>query len=91
MLDDQDLKINTLEINYKVMLDKVDNLSSLVKEEFKSLRTDMAKDRENLMKNYVSKTEFRVVRSIVFGLVTIILTAVVGSLLSSVLANNALI
>jgi hypothetical protein len=72
---DQDLKINTLEVNYNTMSQKIDDLSCLVKEEFTLLKKDL-KD------NYVNKTEFWGVKTIVYGLVGLILIAFAGGMIS---------
>ena len=72
---DQDLKINTLEVNYNTMSQKIDDLSCLVKEEFTLLKKDL-KD------NYVNKTEFWGVKTIDYGLVGLILIAFAGGMIS---------
>lgn len=72
---EQDIKINTLEVNYNTMSQKIDDLSCLVKEEFTLLKKDL-KD------NYVNKTEFWGVKTIVYGLVGLILIAFAGGMIS---------
>jgi len=62
MASDQDIKINTLETNYKNMSDKIDNLTQLVKDGFEELRVD-------IRDNYVRKDSFLPVKAISYGLV----------------------
>ena len=53
----------------------------------KYIQRDIASINEKLDNKYVTKTEFEPVRNLVYGLVAIILVAVVGALIALVIIN----
>lgn len=75
---EQDIKINTLEVNYNTMSQKIDDLSCLVKEEFTLLKKEL-KD------NYVSNDKFLPVKILTYGFAGILFTAVILALVSNVI------
>ena len=77
-MNEQDLKINTLETNYKSMSEKIDSLTDLVRCEFAELKKEL-KD------NYVSKDTFLPVKILTYGFAGILFTIVIGALISNVL------
>ena len=77
-MDDQDLKINTLEVNYKAMAEKIDALTELVKEEFSSLRAD-------IKANYVSNDKFLPVKLLTYGFAGILFSAVIVAIVANVI------
>ena len=74
----QELDIAILQTNYKSMSDKIDNLQEIVVNGFTELKSEI-KD------NYVSKESFYPIKTIVYGMVGIILIAVLSVLVSQVL------
>lgn len=74
----QDLKINTLEVNYKTMSDKIDGLTAVVKSEFSELRKE-------LKENYVSNDKFLPVKLLTYGFAGILFTGVIIALISNVI------
>lgn len=77
-MDDKDLKINTLEVNYKAMAEKIDALTELVKEEFSSLR-------DELKNNYVSNDKFLPVKLLTYGFAGILFSAVIVAIVANVI------
>lgn len=77
-MDDKDLKINTLEVNYKAMAEKIDALTELVKEEFSSLR-------DELRTNYVSNDKFLPVKILTYGFAGILFSAVIVAIVANVI------
>ena len=77
-MDDKDLKINTLEVNYKAMAEKIDALTDLVKEEFASLR-------DELRTNYVSNDKFLPVKILTYGFAGILFSAVIVAIVANVI------
>ncbi len=69
---DQDLKINTLEQNYKSMSEKIDDLKNTVKNGFDDIKKEFKCFREEADKKYASK----LTEQIVYGLVGLILVSV---------------
>lgn len=63
----------SIESNLAVLLEKVERIE-----------IDIAEIKETIKKDYVSQGEFRPVKNIVYGLVGIILTAVIGAIISLV-------
>lgn len=78
MSSDQDLKINTLEVNYKSMSEKIDTLTDLVRNEFASLRVE-------LKTNYVSNDRFLPVKVLTYGFAGILFSAVVVAIVANVI------
>lgn len=78
MSSDQDLKINTLEVNYKSMSEKIDKLTDLVKDEFAALRVE-------LKTNYVSNDRFLPVKILTYGFAGILFSAVVVAIVANVI------
>lgn len=77
-MDDKDLKINTLENNYKSMSDKIDKLEGVVLEGFKDLKEEFKCFRDECDKKYASKlTEI-----IVYSMAGLILVTVFGYIIT---------
>lgn len=77
-MDDKDLKINTLENNYKSMSEKIDKLEGVVLEGFKDLKDEFKCWRDECDKKYASKlTEI-----IVYSMAGLILVSVFGYMIS---------
>jgi len=70
--NDQDIKINTLEQNYKSMSEKIDDLKNTVKNGFDDIKKEFKCFREEADKKYASK----LTEQIVYGLVGLILVSV---------------
>lgn len=68
----QDIKINTLEQNYKSMSEKIDDLKDTVKNGFDDIKNEFKCFREEADKKYASK----LTEQIVYGLVGLILVSV---------------
>ena len=68
----QDIKINTLEQNYKSMSEKIDDLKNTVKNGFDDIKKEFKCFREEADKKYASK----LTEQIVYGLVGLILVSV---------------
>jgi predicted RNA-binding protein with RPS1 domain len=81
----QDLKINTLENNYKSMAEKIDDLSKTVNNGFKDLKKEFSNMREENDNKYVSKDKFEPVRAITYGMVGILLTSIILAIISGIL------
>jgi hypothetical protein len=73
----QDIKINTLEQNYKSMSDKIDDLKTIMVE----IKQDIKCFREDSDKKYASK----LVEKIVYGLVSMLLVAFIGGVIALVI------
>lgn len=77
-MDDKDLKINTLENNYKSMSEKIDKLEGVVLEGFKDLKDEFKCWKDECDKKYASKlTEI-----IVYSMAGLILVSVFGWMIS---------
>ena len=74
----QTTEIAIIKQEQKTMSQKIDDLSVLVKDSFKELKSDLKKD-------YVSKDSFMPVRLIAYGLAGYILISVLTTLANSVL------
>lgn len=70
--NDQDIKINTLEQNYKSMSEKIDDLKIAVRDGFEDIKKEFKCFREEADKKYASK----LTEQIVYGLVGLILVSV---------------
>ena len=77
-MDDKDLKINTLENNYKSMSEKIDDLKDTVNAGFESIKGEIKCFRDECDKKYASKlTEI-----IVYSMAGLILVSVFGYMIS---------
>lgn len=77
-MDDKDLKINTLENNYKSMSEKIDKLEGVVLDGFKDLKDEFKCWKDECDKKYASKlTEI-----IVYSMAGLILISVFGYIIS---------
>lgn len=77
-MDDKDLKINTLENNYKSMSEKIDDLKEIVNDGFDNMRNDFKCFREECDKKYASKlTEI-----IVYSMAGLMLVSVFGYMIT---------
>jgi hypothetical protein len=77
----QDLKINTLENNYKAMGEKIDRLEEAVVNGFNELKAEFKCMRAENDQRYASK----LTEQIVYGLVGLILLAFAGGVVTLVL------
>ena len=82
---EQDIKINSLEQNHKFMAEKLEDLKQTVLKGFNKVYDKMDEHNKECDKRYVSKDKFEPVKLLVYGLVAIILTAVIGGLMFLVL------
>lgn len=77
-MDDKDLKINTLENNYKSMSEKIDKLEGVVLDGFKDLKDEFKCWKDECDKKYASKlTEI-----IVYSMAGLILVSVFGYIIT---------
>jgi len=72
--NEQDIKINSLEINQQNMAEKIDDLKKTVITGFQDLKEDLTCFRNEADRKYASKTT----ETLVYGMVAIILTAFIG-------------
>lgn len=73
-------KVQAMEIK----LAGVDTQFTVVKDSLSRIEATLVKMDSELQSRYVTKTEFDVVKNIVFGLVTVILLTVAGAVITSV-------
>ena len=76
----QDIKINTLETNYKAMSDKLDDVKTTLKDGFKDLKNELKDFKDECNCNYVSKDVFSPIKTIVYGMVGFILLSFLAGL-----------
>ena len=82
---DPNTRLALLENNHKTMADKIDNLKETVDKGFLDLKKEFSCMREENDRKYVSKDKFEPVRAIAYGMVGIVLTAVVVGILNTLL------
>lgn len=83
--NEQDTKIAVLETNYKTMAEKIDDLKKTVNKGFTDLKKEFSSLKEDCDDKYVSKDKFEPVRAIAYGMVGIILSAVLLGLVNVIL------
>jgi hypothetical protein len=76
-MDEKDLKINTLENNYKSMSEKIDDLKDVVRDGFNEIKTDLKCFREDCDNKYASKLTEKIVYSMAGIILVSFLTAIV--------------
>jgi len=77
-MENTEKEIAIIKEQQKTMSEKIDDLTVLVKEEFGELKKD-------LKENYVLKVEFVNVKTVVYGLVSLILLSAGGALISLII------
>lgn len=78
---EQDIKINSLELNQKSMAEKIDDLKKTVINGFDEIRESF----KCLDNKYVSQEAFWPVKTVVYGLVGIILLTIAGGMVALLL------
>ncbi len=81
----QNLKIQKLENNYCSMAEKFDDLKQTVVKGFDDIRDDMKLIRDDNERRFVSKESFEPIKSIVYGMVSVLLLAVIGAIATLVI------
>jgi hypothetical protein len=56
-----------------------------IKKDIEYIKCDVTEIKDKMNKDYVTQEEFKPIRNIVYGMVTMTLTAVVGALLTLIL------
>lgn len=56
-----------------------------IKKDIEYIKSDVTEIKDKMNKDYVTQEEFKPIRNIVYGMVTMTLTAVVGALLTLIL------
>jgi len=74
------LVVGQVAIDIAVMANKMDNIQCDVA----SVKTDIKDIKESMEADYVSRTEFNPIQKIVYGMVGLVLLAVLGALVSLV-------
>lgn len=67
------------------MAGKTDENQGVIITELAYIKRDIAEIKQTVTQNYVTRNEYEPVKKIVYGLVSIILIAVVGGILSAVI------
>lgn len=81
----QNLKIQKLENNYYSMAEKFDDLKKTVVKGFDDIKSDMKLIREDNERRFVSKESFEPIKLIVYGMVGVLLLAVIGAIATLVI------
>ncbi len=77
-MDDKDIKINTLENNYKSMSEKIDELKEAVSDGFTEMKKDFKDFRESCDKKYASKRIETVVDKLTWLVISSVVLTVLG-------------
>lgn len=56
-----------------------------IKADLEYIKRDIAEIKQNVKVDYVTREEFQPIKSIVYGMVTIVLTGVIGALIALVI------
>jgi len=80
-MDERDLKINTLENNYKSMSEKIDDLKKSVNEGFEDIKEEIKCFRDYSDNKYASK----LTEKIVYAMASMILLAFFGGIITLII------
>lgn len=74
----------------KTKKDTEDNLQvdlAVIANDIQYIKTDVGEIKEKMEKNYVTREEFDPIKKIVYGIVSVILLAVIGAVIKLVINN----